>query len=123
MQGRPPRMSGRREIRLPISVTVAIVFKYTAILVSGSPDGPEAYAAFAGAARDGMLDAIAGEDFQASVIQLDGDVDRELLGGSAQDFAQAVIHIEAARGLVKAGFRGQPGVLLLFERQRGSCQK
>ena len=28
IQGRPPRISGRREIWLPISITVAIGFKY-----------------------------------------------------------------------------------------------
>src|SRR5260370_41407053 len=36
MHGRPPRMSGRREIRLPISVTVAIAFKYNARLKPGT---------------------------------------------------------------------------------------
>jgi len=108
MQGRPPRMSGRREIRLPISVTVAIASSIPpslcpALWVScgcsnsntepacwrvrsaafgaaeGDVDdralprhpgcqradfierdiGAEAYTAFAGAARDGMLDAVA----------------------------------------------------------------
>jgi len=31
MHGRPPRISGRREIKLPISVTVAIDFEYNAL--------------------------------------------------------------------------------------------
>jgi hypothetical protein len=31
MHGRPPRISGRREIKLPISVTVAIDFEYKAL--------------------------------------------------------------------------------------------
>jgi hypothetical protein len=35
MHGRPPRISGRREIRLPISVTVAIDFQYTALMKPG----------------------------------------------------------------------------------------
>ncbi len=36
MHGRPPRMSGRREISAPISVTVAIEFKYNALWLSPS---------------------------------------------------------------------------------------
>jgi hypothetical protein len=35
MHGRPPTMSGRLEIRLPISVTVAIDSKYTAFIKLG----------------------------------------------------------------------------------------
>jgi hypothetical protein len=34
MHGRPPRMSGRREIKLPSSVTVAIDFKHNALGLS-----------------------------------------------------------------------------------------
>jgi hypothetical protein len=90
---------------------------------SSVTSGAEADAAFARAAGDGMLHAVAGEDFQAAIVQLDGDVDGDFLGRGAQDFAQTVVQIEAGGGLVKAGFGGQPGVLLLFERQRGACQK
>ena len=85
--------------------------------------GGEADAAFAWAARDGMLDAVSGEDFQAAIVQLDGDVDGDFFGRGAQGLALAVVQIEAGGGLVKAGFGGQPGVFLLLERQRGACQK
>jgi hypothetical protein len=37
MHGRPPRIWGRREIKLPISVTMAIDFEYNARLKSGTP--------------------------------------------------------------------------------------
>src|ERR1035438_2909011 len=37
MHGRPPRIWGRREIRLPISVTIAIDFEYNARVKSGTP--------------------------------------------------------------------------------------
>jgi hypothetical protein len=83
--------------------------------------GGKANAAFAGAAGDGMLDAIAGEDFQATIVKLDGNVDGDFLGGGAEDFAQTVVQVEAGGGLVKASFGGQPWVLLLLERQRGAC--
>ena len=69
-----------------------------------------------------MLDPVSGEDLQPPIIQLDGDVDRDFLGGRAQHLTQPVIHIEAGSRLVKAGFRSQPGILLLLERQRGRCQ-
>src|ERR1019366_9788944 len=65
-----------------------------------------------------MLDAVSGEDFQAAIVELDGDVDGDFLGGGARDLAETVVQVEAGRGFVKADFGGQPGVLLLFERQR-----
>jgi hypothetical protein len=39
MYGRAPRMSGRREIRLPISVTAAIDFQFTALMKPDNQQG------------------------------------------------------------------------------------
>jgi hypothetical protein len=74
--------------------------------------GAEADAALARAARDGVLDRIAGIGFQAAIVGLDGDVDGDFLDRGAQDFAQTIVQIEAGRGLVKAGFGGRPRVFL-----------
>src|SRR6266478_4421089 len=56
MHGRPPRMSGRREIRLPISMTVAIAFKANRLnaLKSTGPRTPKGKAFKLNGLRHGL---------------------------------------------------------------------
>jgi hypothetical protein len=79
--------------------------------------GTEADAAFAGAARDGVLNSVAGEDFQAAIIELGGDVYRDFLGRGTQDFVQTIVHIEGGGGLVKAGFAYLSGLEIGFRSE------
>ena len=56
--------------------------------------GGVADAAFAGAAGDGVLDAVAGEDFDGAVVHADGDVDDDFAGGVAEHLPDAVVEVE-----------------------------
>src|SRR6202789_3324537 len=82
--------------------------------------GRVADAAFGGAARDGVLDAIAGEDFDAAVVHGDGDVDDDLAGGVAQDFPDAGFEVESSGGLVEACGLREPGVGFELHRDGSS---
>ena len=59
--------------------------------------GRVADAALGRAARDGMLHAIAGEDFEPAVVELHRDVNGDFLGGRAQHLAHAVVQLEPRR--------------------------
>ena len=81
--------------------------------------GGEADAAFGGAARHGVLDAVAGENFQAPIVELHGNVDGEFERGGTENFAEAVVQGEAFGGLVEARFSGEPGVNFVVDGVRG----
>ncbi len=66
--------------------------------------GRKADAALAGAAHHGMLHAIAGEDFEAAVIKLHGNVDGDFAGWAFEDFANAIVQPEPRGGVVDASF-------------------
>ena len=65
--------------------------------------GRVANAALGRAARDRVLHAEAGEDFEVAVIHLHRDVDREFAVGIAQNPPQALVEIELLGSQVKAG--------------------
>ena len=67
-------------------------------------------AALAGAAGDGVLHTVAGEDLDGSVVHGDGDVDDDLAGGVTEDLPDAWVEVEVAGGFVEAGGLGFPGV-------------
>jgi len=72
-----------------------------------------------------MLDAISGEDFQASVIQRDRDVNGEFFLRCAQYLGEAFVEAQPVGGLIESGFGGQPRIELLFEAVRdgdGGCR-
>ena len=81
--------------------------------------GGVADAAFAGAAGDGVLDAVAGEDFDGAVVHGDGDVDDDFAGGVAEDLPDAGVEVELRGGVIKARGLRFPGVGLLLHRHRG----
>ena len=81
--------------------------------------GRVADSAFARAARDGVLHAVAGEDFDAAVVHHDRDVDDQFAGGLAQHLPHAFVEVQLVRGEVEAGFLGEPGVGFLFKCQLG----
>ena len=70
----------------------------------------------AGPRAIGVLHAIAGEDLDAAVVELHGDVDGDFLGGGAEHLAHAVVELEPLRGLVEARGGGEPGILFVLER-------
>ena len=59
-------------------------------------------AALARAARDRMLHAKAGENFEMPVIHLDGNVDRELAVGIAQNAPQSLVKIQFLGSQIEA---------------------
>ena len=77
--------------------------------------GRVADAALAGAARDGVLDAVAGEDFDGAVVHADGDVDGDLADGRAQDLHDSGVEIEFLCGDIESSGLCFPGVGLLLE--------
>jgi len=77
--------------------------------------GRVADATLCGAARDGVLDAIAGEDLDGAVVHADGDVDDEFAGGVAEDFPDAGIKVEFCGGEVESSGLSFPGICLLLE--------
>ena len=79
--------------------------------------GPPADTALAGSARDRVLHAIAGEDFEASVIELHGNVDRDFARGALEHFAQPFVETQLFSGVVEARLGGEPGIGLLLARQ------
>ena len=85
--------------------------------------GRVADAALARAARDGVLDAVAGEDFDAAVVHGHGDMNDDLAGGIAQHLPDAGVEIETFGGIVKARGLRLPGIGLLLqgEGSGGRC--
>src|ERR1019366_8921169 len=77
--------------------------------------GGEADAALGRPARYGVLYAVAGEDFDASIVELNRDVNGEFLGGSAQHLTHAVVELEPLGGIVKARGGGEPWVLFVLK--------
>ncbi len=77
--------------------------------------GGVADAAFGRAAGDGVLDAVAGEDFDGAVVHADGDVDDEFAGGLAEDLPDALIEVEFFCCEVESSGLGFPGICLLLE--------
>ena len=71
-------------------------------------------AALGGAARYGVLNAVAGEDFDAAVIHGDGDVNDDLAGGIAKNLPDAFVEVEATGGFIEAGGLREPRVFLLL---------
>ena len=64
-----------------------------------------------------MLDAIAGEHFEAAVVELHRDVDRDLARGSAENLAHAVVQPELLGRVVEAGFGRDPWIRFLVAGQ------
>ena len=54
-----------------------------------------------------MLHAIAREDFQAAVVELDGNMDDDFARGSPQNLAHAVVETQALRGIVQPRLGGK----------------
>ena len=75
--------------------------------------GRVADAAFAGTARNRVLHAIAGEHFDAPVIQLNGNVDGDFAPGVFEDLAHPVVQIQLLCRIVETHFGREPGILLL----------
>ena len=71
-------------------------------------------AAFARTARNGMLHAEAGENFQMPVVHLHRDIHRELTVGITQHPPQALIEVEFLSGQIKAGALGLPRIALFI---------
>jgi hypothetical protein len=57
-----------------------------------------------------VLDAVAGEDLDASVVHVDREVDGELAARLAQDGAHARIEPEPLGGEIELALRHQPGI-------------
>ena len=70
-----------------------------------------AEAALGRAAGDVVLDAVAREDADRAVVELDREVDRELALRDAQDLAQLLVEVEVIGGGVELGERRGQGVL------------
>ena len=70
-----------------------------------------------------VLHPVAGEDFQAAVVELHRDVNRDLAGRSAEDFAHAVIELEALGGFIEAHGGGEPGVGFVLQRNGSGCSQ
>ena len=62
-----------------------------------------------------MLNAVSGEDLDAAVIELDGDVNGEFLGRGTEHLTHTVVQLEPLRSFVKARGGGEPGILFVFE--------
>src|SRR6266852_982242 len=69
-------------------------------------------------ASNRMLHTIAGEDFNPAIVQLDRDVDRDLLGGALEYFADAIVEPQSCGGFIKSDLGGSPRIRLLIERRR-----
>ena len=82
--------------------------------------GRVADAALGGAARDGMLDAIAGEDFQTAVVEHDRNVHDDFARRRAQHLLHAVVQAEARGGFVESRFGGTRGLNSFSRVLRGS---
>ena len=80
--------------------------------------GSEANAAFGRSARDGVLHAIAGEYFQAAVVELDGDVDGQFEGGGAQNFAQPSSRLSRSAASSNRAAAESQGLISLSRRSR-----
>ncbi len=51
-----------------------------------------------------MLDAIAGKDLDAAIVEHHGNMHDDLAGGRTQYFLHAFVQAEAPGGFVEAGF-------------------
>src|SRR5262249_23470897 len=76
--------------------------------------GGVADAALGGPSRDGVLHAVAGEDFEAAVVELDGNRHRDLAGWRAGDLGEAFIQVEPFRRFFESNRLRTPGVLLVI---------
>jgi len=83
--------------------------------------GGVADAAFSGAAGDGVLDAVAGEDFDGAIVHADGDVHDEFAGGLAEDPPNTLIEVEFFCCEVESSCLGFPGVSFLLEGESLHC--
>jgi hypothetical protein len=79
--------------------------------------GRVADAALGWAASDGVLDAIAGEDFNGAVVHAYGDVNDELARGIAENLPNAGVEVEFGGGEVESSGLSFPGICLLLERE------
>src|ERR1700733_9147748 len=64
-----------------------------------------------------MLDAIARENFEPSVVQLHRDIDGDLTGGRPENLAHAVVQPQLLRRVVETGFGGYPWIRFLLVGQ------
>jgi len=78
-------------------------------------------AAFGGTTSDGVLHAVAGEDFDRAVIHADGDVNDDLTGWVAEDFPDTSVEVKFACGKVESSGLGFPGVCFLLESESVHC--
>ena len=78
-------------------------------------------AALGGASGDGVLNAVAGEDFDGAVVHADGDVNDDFAGGITENFPDAGVEVEFACGEVEPSSLGFPGVCFLLERESVHC--
>jgi acetate kinase len=60
-----------------------------------------------------VLHAVSGEDFEAAVIELDGDIDGDLASGRAENFPHAVVEFQRIGSLIEPRGGGEPGICLL----------
>ena len=80
--------------------------------------GRETNTAFGRTARDGMLHAISGEDFNAAIVEQHRDMHGNLSRRRAQHLAHAVIDLEKLGGFVETGGSGKPGIFFVVEGNR-----
>ena len=60
-------------------------------------------------ATEVVLDAVAGEDLDGSVVHVDREMDGQLAAGLAQDAAHALVHPQAVGGEIELSLRDFPG--------------
>ena len=76
--------------------------------------GSEANSALGRSANNGMLDAIAGEDLQAAVVELHRDVHRQLERRGAQHFPKTLVEAQPLGGFIEPRRGGNPRIDFLF---------
>ena len=77
--------------------------------------GPVAQSALGRAARNGVLHAVSGEDFEVPVVHLHRDMNNNFAARTTQNLPQSFIKIQLMGGEVKAGGLRLPGISFLFE--------
>jgi hypothetical protein len=65
---------------------------------------------FAGAAPEVVLDAVTGEDLDAAVVHVHGEMHGELAARLAQDPAHALVKVESLCGEIELALRHLPRV-------------
>src|ERR1019366_3920341 len=80
--------------------------------------GSESDAALGRAARDRVLYAVAGEDFDASIVELNWNVNGDFPSGSPKPFTHSVVEFEPPGGILKARGGGEPWVLFVLQGYR-----